>query len=48
MDVGEPISTQFGETDRAVVASGTSCTEQIDALLGSNVKHPIQVVAPPE
>ncbi|MFD1569097.1 LUD domain-containing protein [Halorubrum laminariae] len=48
MDVGEPIREQFGDTDRTVVAAGTSCTEQIDALLGDAPMHPVQLVAPRE
>ena len=47
MDVGEPLVEQFGETDRTVVAAGTSCGEQLDALLGSPVRHPVELVAPP-
>jgi len=48
MDVGEPIREQFGDTDRTVVAAGTSCTEQIDALLGDAPMHPVELVAPRE
>ena len=48
MDVGEPIEAQFGDTDRTVVASGTSCGEQLDALLGSAPMHPVELVAPRE
>ncbi|ELZ47180.1 hypothetical protein C464_09622 [Halorubrum coriense DSM 10284] len=48
MDVGEPLREQFGDTDRVVVAPGTSCTEQLDALLGAAPTHPIEVVAPRE
>ena len=48
MDVGEPLEAQFGDTDRAVVASGTSCGEQLDALLGSAPMHPVELVAPRE
>ena len=48
IDVGEPIREQFGDTDRTVVAAGTSCTEQIDALLGDAPMHPVQLVAPRE
>ncbi|MEZ3164328.1 LUD domain-containing protein [Halorubrum sp. RMP-47] len=46
MDVGEPLREQFGDTDRVVVAPGTSCTEQLDALLDAAPTHPIEVVAP--
>ncbi|MDZ5811219.1 LUD domain-containing protein [Halorubrum sp. AD140] len=48
MDVGEPIREQFGDTDRTVVAAGTSCTEQIGALLGDAPMHPVELVAPRE
>ncbi|WP_424014942.1 LUD domain-containing protein [Halorubrum xinjiangense] len=48
MDVGEPLREQFGDTDRTVVAPGTSCTEQLDALLDSSPLHPIEVIAPRE
>ena len=46
MDVGEPLVEQFGETDRTVVAAGTSCGEQLDALLGSPARHPVELIAP--
>jgi len=47
MDVGEPLAEQFGDADR-VLASGTSCGEQLDALLDSSTEHPIEAIAPPE
>jgi len=31
---------------RTVVASGTSCKEQLQALLDEPVLHPIQLIAP--
>ncbi len=46
MDVGEPLVEQFGDGDRTVVAAGTSCGEQLDALLGSPARHPVELVAP--
>jgi len=49
MDVGEDLLAQFtaDEADgRQVVASGTSCTEQLGALLGEEATHPIELVAP--
>ncbi len=46
MDVGEPLREQFGDTDRVVVAAGTSCTEQLDGLLGSAPIHPVELVSP--
>ena len=46
LDVGEPLVEQFGGTDRTVVATGTSCGEQLDALLDRPAKHPIELIAP--
>ena len=46
MDVGEPLREQFGGTDRTVVAAGTSCGEQLDALLERPASHPVELVAP--
>ncbi|WP_224335741.1 LUD domain-containing protein [Haloprofundus halobius] len=49
MDVGEPIREQFEAADaanRTVVASGTSCLEQLDALLSRPTRHPVELVAP--
>jgi Fe-S oxidoreductase len=47
MDVGETLGKQLdGDADRPVVASGTSCQEQIDALLGVPPRHPVQLLAP--
>ena len=48
MDVGEPLREQFGDIDRTVVATGTSCGEQLDALLASTPMHPVELVAPRE
>ncbi|UIO98803.1 LUD domain-containing protein [Halobaculum sp. CBA1158] len=45
MDVGEPLVEQFGDAER-VLASGTSCCEQLDALLGDSIEHPIEAIAP--
>ncbi len=50
MDVGEELGAQFETEDtesRRVVASGTSCLEQLDALLARQPTHPIELVAPP-
>jgi len=47
--VGEELAEQFSteETgDREVVASGTSCLDQLDDLLDRPSKHPIELVAP--
>jgi iron-sulfur cluster protein len=49
MDVGDELKRQFQaeETaDRTVVASGTSCLEQLDALLRRPSRHPVELVAP--
>jgi iron-sulfur cluster protein len=49
MDVGDDLAEQFttpDTRDREVVASGTSCLEQLDALLSRRPRHPIQLVAP--
>ena len=47
VDVGETLADQFaGATDRRIVASGTSCMEQLEALLDRPTDHPIQVIDP--
>ncbi|SDN14067.1 iron-sulfur cluster-binding protein [Halogranum gelatinilyticum] len=47
MDVGEPLREQFGaDEERTVVASGTSCLEQLDALLSRPTQHPVELLAP--
>jgi len=46
MDVGEPLVDQFGGTGRTVVAAGTSCGEQLDSLLGTPARHPVELIAP--
>ncbi|XVH33428.1 LUD domain-containing protein (plasmid) [Haloferacaceae archaeon DSL9] len=47
MDVGSDLHLQLEEADdRTVVASGTSCTEQIGALGGGHPQHPIELIAP--
>jgi iron-sulfur cluster protein len=49
MDVGSDLEAQFStpETqERTVVASGTSCLEQLDSLLARPSRHPVQLVAP--
>ncbi|SEH54981.1 iron-sulfur cluster-binding protein [Halopenitus malekzadehii] len=48
IDVGEPLVEDFGGTDRTLVASGTSCGEQLDALLDRPARHPIELLAPPD
>ncbi|MFC7078349.1 LUD domain-containing protein [Haloarcula halophila] len=48
MDVGDRLREQLeanGVQDRRVVASGTSCLEQIDALLERHPSHPIELLA---
>jgi hypothetical protein len=47
--VGDDLVEQFStaETrDREVVASGTSCLEQLDALLARPSRHPVELIAP--
>jgi len=49
MDVGSRLAEQFStdETrDRLVVASGTSCTDQLEDLLRRDALHPIEVIDP--
>ncbi|WP_415383248.1 LUD domain-containing protein [Halosimplex sp. TS25] len=49
MDVGEQLGDQLqapGNGDRIPVASGTSCLEQIDALLAREPTHPIELLDP--
>ncbi|GGL70320.1 LUD domain-containing protein [Halocalculus aciditolerans] len=49
MDVGEDVREQLSTTDaadRRVVASGTSCLEQLSDLLRKPTRHPIEVVDP--
>ncbi|MFT4923385.1 MAG: iron-sulfur cluster protein, partial [Haloarculaceae archaeon] len=49
MDVGETLADQFsgdGMRNRTVVASGTSCLEQLDSLLSRQPTHPVELVAP--
>ena len=47
VDVGESLTDQFSTTeteDRTVVASGTSCLEQLDALLTRRPTHPVRLL----
>ncbi|MFB6075492.1 MAG: LUD domain-containing protein [Haloarculaceae archaeon] len=47
MAVGDELREQFRSADaaeRTVVASGTSCLEQLDDLLGRRPRHPIQLI----
>ncbi|WP_129115627.1 LUD domain-containing protein [Halegenticoccus tardaugens] len=49
VDVGEPLREQFSSPaarGRTVLASGTSCLEQLDALLSRPTRHPVEHVAP--
>ncbi|NGM70362.1 LUD domain-containing protein [Natronolimnobius sp. AArcel1] len=47
MDVGSDLQAQFDEIDADhVVASGTSCTEQIESLIERRPPHVIELVAP--
>ncbi|NHX37758.1 MULTISPECIES: LUD domain-containing protein [Halolamina] len=47
VDVGETLAEQFtteDTADRTVVASGTSCLEQLDALLTRRPAHPVRLL----
>jgi len=47
MDVGENLGDQLRAADAdRVVASGTSCTDQIGDLLGADPLHPVELLAP--
>ena len=49
MDVGDELASEFATADtrdRTVLASGTSCLEQLDSLLARKPTHPIEFVAP--
>jgi iron-sulfur cluster protein len=49
VDVGEPLRRQFtadGVKKRVVVASGTSCLDQLDDLLDRPSRHPVELIAP--
>ncbi|AXR79072.1 L-lactate utilization protein LutB, contains ferredoxin domain [Natrarchaeobaculum sulfurireducens] len=49
MDVGERLAEQFTTpeaSDRLVVASGTSCEDQLDDLLARDAVHPVEVLDP--
>jgi iron-sulfur cluster protein len=45
MDVGERLKTQLeAEENRRIIASGTSCTDQIEALVGRKPAHPVELL----
>jgi iron-sulfur cluster protein len=49
MDVGDQLREQFTEpaaADRIVVASGTSCEDQLGSLLERDAVHPVEVLDP--
>ncbi|AGB36454.1 LUD domain-containing protein [Natronococcus occultus] len=49
MDVGERLAAQFTTSeasDRLVVASGTSCEDQLEDLLSRDAVHPVEVLDP--
>lgn len=49
VDIGEDLYDQFTTpetTDRTVVASGTSCNEQLADLFSRNIRHPVQLLDP--
>ncbi|WP_255170781.1 LUD domain-containing protein [Natrononativus amylolyticus] len=45
VDVGEPLADSFADAE-TVLASGTSCGEQLEALLERPARHPIEHVGP--
>jgi iron-sulfur cluster protein len=45
VDVGDPLAEDFAAADR-VVASGTSCADQLESLLDAGASHPIELIAP--
>ncbi|WP_255193370.1 LUD domain-containing protein [Natronobeatus ordinarius] len=46
MDVGQPLAESF-EGEATILASGTSCGDQLESLLGRGSRHPIEEIAPP-
>jgi iron-sulfur cluster protein len=46
VDVGENLVGQFDDLDRRVLASGTSCQEQLRDLMTREVPHPVEALAP--
>jgi len=48
VDIGESLAEQFSgqHSNRTVVASGTSCIDQLDALLARTTRHPVELIAP--
>jgi Fe-S oxidoreductase len=50
-DLSKAIGASLVESlpeSRTVVATGTSCAEQLNHLLDTTVTHPIQLIAPPD
>ncbi|WP_101297020.1 LUD domain-containing protein [Halegenticoccus soli] len=47
MDVGGDLKSEFAaHPDREIVASGTSCLEQLDALFDEGTRHPVELLDP--
>ncbi|NHN49418.1 LUD domain-containing protein [Halostella sp. JP-L12] len=48
VDVGQSLVDQFepAADERTVVASGTSCMEQLDSLLAPGTRHPVELLDP--
>lgn len=46
MDVGERLASQCADAGGRPVASGTSCQDQFEALIGDRADHPIELVDP--
>jgi Fe-S oxidoreductase len=45
-DVGEPLADAFADHDGPLAASGTSCAEQLEALLDRPAVHPLELLDP--
>jgi Fe-S oxidoreductase len=45
-DVGEPLAEGFAGYGGALAASGTSCAEQLESLLGRAAIHPVELLDP--
>jgi Fe-S oxidoreductase len=51
MQIGQDLyreMTSEGRADAILVASGTSCQEQVEAFAGRRIPHPIELIAPAE
>lgn len=46
VDIGDDLRSEFTDVDGPIVASGTSCLEQLESLMSPRVQHPIEIIAP--